>query len=349
MLVTALDQRRSRASRLPRRTAVPADRDALHRAPGTTTQPPWYFLGVIAGVLAAVLARAAVAAAALARCVARARCEACGCRSAWALLVLVFFSASPGKRDMYILPMLPMVARGRRALPATRSPQSKRVPRAACSRSSSRSASCFVGRGPGRAAGRAALRSEAESRTRPRAAADALWWLLASLRRARCSRRCAWLAARRVERGGRRRCRCWWSCLFSGTAVLLDAENSARAVMARARDAGRRRDASAWSAGRNRTCCRRRARRSNSASSARRSKRNCARASLDGGGAGIAAPVRARRRRWTTACCASARRRSAPPIAGRGGCWMPTAIAPACLPAVRRADARASRSYLSLA
>src|SRR5687768_7049530 len=29
---------------------------------------------------------------------------------AWALLVLLFFSASPGKRDMYILPMLPMVA-----------------------------------------------------------------------------------------------------------------------------------------------------------------------------------------------------------------------------------------------
>ena len=28
----------------------------------------------------------------------------------WALLVLAFFSASPGKRDMYILPMLPMVA-----------------------------------------------------------------------------------------------------------------------------------------------------------------------------------------------------------------------------------------------
>jgi 4-amino-4-deoxy-L-arabinose transferase-like glycosyltransferase len=29
---------------------------------------------------------------------------------AWALMVLVFFSASPGKRDMYILPMLPAVA-----------------------------------------------------------------------------------------------------------------------------------------------------------------------------------------------------------------------------------------------
>jgi 4-amino-4-deoxy-L-arabinose transferase-like glycosyltransferase len=29
---------------------------------------------------------------------------------AWALLVLAFFSASPGKRDMYILPMLPAVA-----------------------------------------------------------------------------------------------------------------------------------------------------------------------------------------------------------------------------------------------
>ena len=29
---------------------------------------------------------------------------------AWALLVLLFFSASPGKRDMYILPALPAVA-----------------------------------------------------------------------------------------------------------------------------------------------------------------------------------------------------------------------------------------------
>ena len=110
MLVTALDQRRSGTSRLPRRTAVQADRDALHQRLAPPRNRPWYFLEVIAGVLAAVLAGVAVAVAALARCVARSAMRGCGCRWAGRCWCCVFFSASPGKRDMYILPMLPMVA-----------------------------------------------------------------------------------------------------------------------------------------------------------------------------------------------------------------------------------------------
>ncbi|MEJ7746857.1 MAG: glycosyltransferase family 39 protein, partial [Luteimonas sp.] len=71
--------------------------------------PWWYFLGVIAGFwLPFSLALPALAP----------RWRDAWCTRdarvwlplAWALLVLLFFSASPGKRDMYILPMLPMVA-----------------------------------------------------------------------------------------------------------------------------------------------------------------------------------------------------------------------------------------------
>jgi 4-amino-4-deoxy-L-arabinose transferase-like glycosyltransferase len=72
-------------------------------------KPAWYFPAVIAGfwlpfsLAFAWLWRDWAAAW-------RARDARSWLPLAWALLVLAFFSASPGKRDMYILPMLPAVA-----------------------------------------------------------------------------------------------------------------------------------------------------------------------------------------------------------------------------------------------
>ncbi len=72
-------------------------------------KPAWYFAGIIAGfwlpfsLAFAWLWRDW-------RDAWRARDARTWLPLAWALMVLAFFSASPGKRDMYILPMLPAVA-----------------------------------------------------------------------------------------------------------------------------------------------------------------------------------------------------------------------------------------------
>jgi 4-amino-4-deoxy-L-arabinose transferase-like glycosyltransferase len=72
-------------------------------------QPPWYFLGVIAlfwlptSLALPWLARPW-------RDAWRARDARVWLPLAWTVLVLAFFSASPGKRDMYILPALPALA-----------------------------------------------------------------------------------------------------------------------------------------------------------------------------------------------------------------------------------------------
>jgi len=73
------------------------------------TQAPWYFLGIIAGfwmpfslALPWLFPRWWHAL--------KARDASVWLPLGWSLLVLLFFSASPGKRDMYILPMLPMMA-----------------------------------------------------------------------------------------------------------------------------------------------------------------------------------------------------------------------------------------------
>ena len=144
--------------------------------------------------------------------------------------MLVFFSASPGKRDMYILPMLPMVAvaAGPYLEGVTASKWFRRILLALVVVLGI----VFFGAGVGGVAGRAGIRSEDRS-------ANAA----SRLRATRCGG-CSRSRARRCLR-----CCAWWRrdalkasavalsllvvVLFSGTAVLLDAENSARAVMAR--------------------------------------------------------------------------------------------------------------------
>jgi 4-amino-4-deoxy-L-arabinose transferase-like glycosyltransferase len=194
------------------------------------TQPPWYFLGVLAGfwlpfslALPWLFPRW--------RDALRLRDAKVWLPLGWALLVLLFFSASPGKRDMYILPMLPMVA-------VAAAPYLEGIARSRRFRALLAifvavvaivllaSGVAALARDPG-----FELKIEAERGLPPMA--DALWWLLAVTGTAMLL---ALLVLRRsVLKGSAVALVLLVVALFSGTAVLLDDENSAREVMRRAR------------------------------------------------------------------------------------------------------------------
>lgn len=193
------------------------------------TQPAWYFLGVIAGFwLPFSLAlpwllphwREAL----------RARDAKVWLPLGWALLVLLFFSASPGKRDMYILPMLPMVAVA--AAPYLETIAGSKRFRALLLALVAGLGVVLLGAGVAALLGEPhfELKLEAERGLAP--TADTPWWLLAGIG-----------AAMLLTLGGWRRGALRTSAvalgllvvvLFSGTAMLLDDQNSARAVMRRA-------------------------------------------------------------------------------------------------------------------
>ena len=194
------------------------------------TQPAWYFLEVIAGFWLPF-------ALALPWLFPRWR-DAFGARDArvwlplgWALLVLAFFSASPGKRDMYILPMLPMVAVA--AAPYLQDVTAKAWFRRWLLALFVVLGVAFLGAGIAALAGDPSFEATLEAERGLDPASDLLWWLLASVGAAVLAA-CGWwlgdaLKAAAVALS------IVVVVLFSGTAVLLDAENSARAVMARAR------------------------------------------------------------------------------------------------------------------
>lgn len=194
------------------------------------TQPPWYFLGVIAGfwlpfslALPWLFPRW--------RDALRQRDPKVWLPLGWALLVLLFFSASPGKRDMYILPMLPMVALA--AGPYLEAIAASKRFRALLLALVAVLAALLLGAGVAALSGepRFELKLEAERGLMPDA--DQLWWLLGAVGIAMSF---ALLALRRHPlRAAAGALMVLVVALFSGTAVLLDAENSARAVMARAR------------------------------------------------------------------------------------------------------------------
>ncbi|HWI25177.1 MAG TPA: glycosyltransferase family 39 protein [Lysobacter sp.] len=194
------------------------------------TQPPWYFLGVVAGfwlpfslALPWLFPRW--------RDALRLRDAKVWLPLGWALLVLLFFSASPGKRDMYILPMLPMVAVA--AAPYLEGIARSRRFRALLALFVAVVAFVLLASGvaalaldPG-----FELKIEAERGLPPMA--DELWWLLAVTGTAMLL---ALLVLRRsVLKGSAVALVLLVVALFSGTAVLLDDENSAREVMRRAR------------------------------------------------------------------------------------------------------------------
>ena len=150
---------------------------------------------------------------------------------AWALLVLLFFSASPGKRDMYILPMLPMVALA--AAPYLEDIASTKWLRRALGTLAALLALLFVIAGAWALTGEPRLELKLEAERGLAADADALWWLLAAIGAAMGI---ALLAFRRhVLRGAAIALALLVVLLYGGAALLLDDENSARGVMQRAR------------------------------------------------------------------------------------------------------------------
>jgi len=194
------------------------------------TQPPWYFLGVIAGfwlpfslALPWLLPRW--------RDALRQRDPKIWLPLGWALLVLLFFSASPGKRDMYILPMLPMVAVA--AAPYLEAIAASKRFRALLLALVVVLGMLLLGAGIAALSGEPHFELKLEAERGLPAAADTLWWLVASVG-------IAMLLALTGWRSGSLRAVAaalvlLVVTLFSGTALLLDDENSARAVMQRAR------------------------------------------------------------------------------------------------------------------
>lgn len=193
-------------------------------------QPPWYFLGVIAGfwlpfslALPWLLPRW--------RDALRVRDARVWMPLAWALIVLLFFSASAGKRDMYILPMLPMVALA--AAPYLEGiAESKRF-RALVFAFVAMLGVTFIAAGALALSGEPRFELTLESERGLPPAADLLWWLLAGIGSAML------VTLATARRGVLRACAValviMVLALFTGTALLLDEENSASGVMARAR------------------------------------------------------------------------------------------------------------------
>ena len=194
------------------------------------TQPPWYFLGVIAGfwlpfslALPWLLPRW--------RDALRRRDAKVWLPLGWALLVLLFFSASPGKRDMYILPMLPMVAVA--AAPYLDGIAQARRFRALLVAFAAAIGAFLLAGGIAALAGDPGFETKIEAERGLPPATDALWWLLAATGAAMLL---ALLVLRRAAlKGPGLALVVLVVALFSGTAMLLDDENSAREVMSRAR------------------------------------------------------------------------------------------------------------------
>ena len=193
-------------------------------------QPPWYFLGVIAGfwlpfslALPWLLPRW--------RDALRARDAKVWLPLGWALLVLLFFSASPGKRDMYILPMLPMVAVA--AAPYLDAITGSKRFRGCLLVLVAGLGLVFAGAGVAALLGEPHFELKLEAERGLAASADTLWWLLACIGAATLLVLTGW------RRGALRAAAVALSLLvvtlFIGTALLLDDENSARSVMRQAR------------------------------------------------------------------------------------------------------------------
>jgi 4-amino-4-deoxy-L-arabinose transferase-like glycosyltransferase len=152
----------------------------------------------------------------------------------WSALVLLFFTLSPGKRDMYILPLLPMVcvALAPGLVFASRRTGFRRL---ALGFVWALSLLLLVG-------GLMALFGEPGFKTRHEAAralggqADALWWMLSAVGAVGVV---AAIAGR--TRHALRACFALMAALWIGLSTvaypLLDAHNSGRAVMQRARAA----------------------------------------------------------------------------------------------------------------
>lgn len=152
---------------------------------------------------------------------------------AWSTLVLLFFSLSPGKRDMYILPILPMlcVALAPGLVFATRRKGFRRL---VFGFVLALSLPLLIG-GLMAALGEPAFEAKQEAARGLTGASDALWWMLASVG-------AVGVAATAIgrTRHALRACFALMTALWIGIGTvaypLLDAHSSGRAIMQYARD-----------------------------------------------------------------------------------------------------------------
>lgn len=198
--------------------------DAIH------PQPAWYFLEVIA-LFWMPFSLALPWLAPRWRDAFRERAAKVWLPLAWSLLVLLFFSLAHGKRDMYILPMLPMVALA--AAPYLPDIVAKRNFRAWLFALFAGLASMLLLAGTWALLGEPKFEAKIEFERGLVPGSDGLWWLLAitgaAMLAALAFARKRLLASVAVALG------LMTVLLFCGTAVLLDDANSARGVMRAAR------------------------------------------------------------------------------------------------------------------
>lgn len=192
--------------------------------------PPWYFLGVIAAFwLPFSLALPWLAP--RWRDAWRERAAKVWLPLAWALLVLLFFSLARGKRDMYILPMLPMVALA--AAPYLPGIAAKRGFRAALLALCVALGALLLAAGAWALGGEPRFEARIEAERGLAAAADGLWWLLAATGAAMLAALA--FARRHLFASVATALGLMVVLLFTGAAVLLDDASSARGLMREAR------------------------------------------------------------------------------------------------------------------
>jgi 4-amino-4-deoxy-L-arabinose transferase-like glycosyltransferase len=193
-------------------------------------QPPWYFLGVIA-MFWMPFSLSFPWLAPRWRDAWRERAAKVWLPLAWSLLVLLFFSLAHGKRDMYILPMLPMVALA--AAPYLPDIAAKKSFRAWLFALLAGLALLLLVAGTGALFGEPKFEARIELERGLAPGSDALWRLLAitgaAMLAALAFARRHLLASVAAALG------LMVVLLFCGTAVLLDDANSARGLMRAAR------------------------------------------------------------------------------------------------------------------
>ena len=149
----------------------------------------------------------------------------------WALLVLVFFSASPGKRDMYILPALPAIALA--AAPFLPALAQRRGVQWALWLFTALLGVGLLG------AGAAAIYGDPHFETSLEAsrgvADDRLWYVLAAMGAALCGA-ALWLRPARAVALTLAAMMVLWCGYGIAIAPLLDAQSSGRALMVEARE-----------------------------------------------------------------------------------------------------------------
>jgi 4-amino-4-deoxy-L-arabinose transferase-like glycosyltransferase len=193
-------------------------------------QPAWYFLGVIA-MFWMPFSLALPWLAPRWRDAWRERAAKVWLPLAWSLLVLLFFSLAHGKRDMYILPMLPMVALA--AAPYLSAIAAKKGFRACLFALVATLALLFLFAGAAALSGEPKFEAKIEFERGLAPGSDALWRLLAitgaAMLAALAFARKHLLASVATALG------LMVVLLFSGAAVLLDDASSARGLMRSAR------------------------------------------------------------------------------------------------------------------